>query len=277
MLGFNNLLTDVGLDSANVRLVRHRHAPKYQRFVYQDAIRQNPRFDQYQAGQCNQTVIDQMCAAIAIAAFVAGPSGETVFVGMWRVNGSSKAQSPDPYITPPKPQRDGCVTVKLERMVELAEYCGRLVVDWGGGERAWVQYANRQDKRIVEIRRLAEEPRFPGFGRFGCGLHEVEALPTTWLEALRASRGVYLLVHRETGAQYVGSATGEDGFVGRWLGYADGHGGNVALQKLGHGPAGYDVRVLETVGSGATHNDVCDLESLWKEKLGSRVKGLNRN
>jgi hypothetical protein len=31
------------------------------------------------------------------------------------------------------------------------------------------------------------------------------------------------------------------------------------------------------VGSGATVEDVCDLESQWKKKLGSRVQGLNRN
>ena len=44
-----------------------------------------------------------------------------------------------------------------------------------------------------------------------------------------------------------------------------------------HGPEHYYVRILETVGSGAAYDEVCDLESLWKEKLGSRVKGLNRN
>jgi hypothetical protein len=80
-----------------------------------------------------------------------------------------------------------------------------------------------------------------------------------------------------TGAQYVGSATGSDGFLGRWRGYSDGHGGNVALRELGHGAEEFDVRILETVGSAATVQDVYDLESLWKEKSGSRVQGLNRN
>ena len=277
MLGFNSLLTAAGLDPAKVRLVRHRHGREYQRLVYQDAIRQNPRFEQYQSGQQNPTVIDQMCSADSIASFVVDPGGETVFVGLWRVKGSRKAYVPDPYITVARPPLAGSVTIELERMAALREYCGRIVIDWGGGERAWVQYANRRDKEIIEVRRHAEEPHFPGFGRFSCGLHEIDALPATWLEALRASRGVYLLVHRETGAQYVGSATGDDGFIGRWLGYADGHGGNAAMRELAHSPEQYDVRILETVGSGATPDEVCDLESLWKEKLGSRAKGLNRN
>ena len=42
-------------------------------------------------------------------------------------------------------------------MSELDEYCGRLVVDWGGGERAWVQYAERRDKPTIELRRHADE------------------------------------------------------------------------------------------------------------------------
>lgn len=277
ILGFTSLLTGAGLVPARIRLLRHRHKREHQRLVYEDAIRRHPRFEQYQSGQSNPNVIEQICSADAVASFVVGPAHETVFVGLWRVIGSRKKHLPDPYLAAVKPPQPGCVTIELARMAELAEYCGRIVIDWGGGERAWVQYAHRRDKEIVELRRVAEEPRFPGFGRFDWGLHEVDALPPTWTEALRTSRGVYLLVDRETGAQYVGSATGEDGFIGRWREYANGHGGNAAMRELAHGPERYRVWVLETVGSGATYQDVCDLESLWKEKLGSRARGLNRN
>lgn len=38
-----------------------------------------------------------------------------------------------------------------------------------------------------------------------------------------------------------------------------------------------DVRILKTAGSSVTTEDVFALESNWKEKLGSRVTGLNRN
>ncbi len=168
-------------------------------------------------------------------------------------------------------------TIDLERMPELDTYSGRIVIDWGGGERAWVQYAHRRDKEIVELRRRIEEPQFPGIGEFTCGLHEVDSLPDSWQELLRTARGVYLLVHRTTGAQYVGSATGAGGFLGRWCGYADGHGGNLALRELGHAADNYDARILETAGSSATVDDVYALESHWKNKLGSRAQGLNRN
>lgn len=277
MLGFNSLLTASGLPLNTVRLLRHRPRREYERLLYQDAIHGDSRFDQYQSGQTNPTVVDQMRSATAIASFVVGPAGETVFVGLWRVIGSRNAHLRDPYVPPAKSSRQEGATILLERMSELGQYRGRIVIDWGSGERAWVQYANRRDKEIIEIRRRAEEPNFPGFSRFGCGLHEVDALPSAWLETLRVSRGVYLLVDRESGAQYVGSASGEDGFIGRWRCYADGHGGNAAMRQLAHGPERYDVRILETVGSGASYDEVCGLESLWKDKLGSRAQGLNRN
>jgi hypothetical protein len=81
----------------------------------------------------------------------------------------------------------------------------------------------------------------------------------------------------ETGQQYVGSAYGVGGFFGRWMSYADGHGGNVGLKAVGASASAFDVAVLEVVGSEATNDEIFGRETLWKEKLGTRVKGLNRN
>ena len=99
-------------------------------------------------------------------------------------------------------------------------------------------------------------------------------------EILRHARGVYLLVRRDTGEQYVGSANGADGFYGRWCNYADGHGGNVAMKELKAPASAFDVSILEVVGSEATPEHIIEREGLWKDKLGTRVKelkGLNRN
>ena len=41
-----------------MRLLRHRHRREYQRLLYQDAINGDPRFDLYQSGQSNPTVIE---------------------------------------------------------------------------------------------------------------------------------------------------------------------------------------------------------------------------
>jgi hypothetical protein len=105
----------------------------------------------------------------------------------------------------------------------------------------------------------------------------VERVPARWIDVLRSVRGVYLLVHRTKGDQYVGSASGADGFFGRWKNYADGHGGNVAMKELGAPAEDYDAAILEVVGSDAAESDIIAREELWKVKLGTRVKGLNRN
>ncbi|MBF1034889.1 MAG: GIY-YIG nuclease family protein [Candidatus Nanosynbacter sp.] len=40
-----------------------------------------------------------------------------------------------------------------------------------------------------------------------------------WCRALRSRKGVYLITDKNTGKQYVGSAYGEDGILGRWSVY----------------------------------------------------------
>jgi hypothetical protein len=108
-------------------------------------------------------------------------------------------------------------------------------------------------------------------------LDQIENLYASWTQVLRNARGVYLLVRRRTGEQYVGSATGADGFFSRWLCYQDGHGGNVGLRELGADSAEYDVNILEVAASNATVEEVLERESLWKIKLGTRAMGLQRN
>ena len=81
---------------------------------------------------------------------------------------------------------------------------------------------------------------------------------------------------RRTREHYVGSAYGQDGFLGRWQAYVtNSHGGNIGLRS--RDPSDYVVSVLEVAGSNATMQDIIDLETTWKEKLHSRDIGLNRN
>ena len=160
-----------------------------------------------------------------------------------------------------------------ERFADLE---GRLVIDWGASERAWVQRADNQNKTIVELRTAFKEPDFPGFLRFAEPLSKIESLPLSWVTSLRATRGVYLLTCPRTQEQYVGSAYGEDGFYGRWLTYvANSHGGNVELKS--RDPSDYQVVILEVAGSLATQAEIVEMETLWKRKLQSREMGLNRN
>jgi hypothetical protein len=103
-----------------------------------------------------------------------------------------------------------------------------------------------------------------------------------WKAQLSAVAGVYLILATTTGAQYVGSAHGIEGFWGRWASYAEnGHGGNHLLRVLmGSDPSypeAFSYSILQILPKTATRADVLDWERLYKVKLGSRAIGLNAN
>jgi hypothetical protein len=276
MLTFNQLLERAGLNPAEVRLLRHKDPESAtHRLIFDAAMKGDPRFVEYQEVQGASQVVDAFRSTRYLASFVVDPTTKyTVFVGVWERVGERPAPTVDAFGTPLK---GAPVAFETRVVPALESYRGRIAIDWGPGERAWVQRADNQDKAIVEIRRVREDPRFPGYTTFQLPLDEVEGIPVSWSEALRNARGIYLLVHRQSGDQYVGSAYGQDGFFGRWKCYADGHGGNVAMRELGAAASAYDATILEVVSSDALNEDIFVRENLWKSKLGTRARGLNRN
>jgi len=200
-----------------------------------------------------------------------------MFVGLYRTSYRGLLEQDTPT-----PHRDGvdkagtCDAYDIKLETNLGDLIGRLIIDWGHGERAWIQRADRQNKDVIELRTKFNEPEFPGFLNFLESLSKVERLPKSWITALRSAKGVYLLTCPRTKEQYVGSATGEGGFLQRWEEYArTGHGGNVALKS--RDPSDYQVSILEVAGSGSVVDDIMAMEKRWKLKLQSREMGLNRN
>jgi hypothetical protein len=281
-LYFNMLLRDEGIDPSYVRLLRHQTGKVPGRTPYtlwRDDMR---AFQRYQSTQdpTRRAYFD----APFWAAFVAPPSGGTLFVGLYEVN--LVGQVPAGQIDPLTLREVGaekaigpydlydCRPVK-----ELLEYVGRLFVHWGdssSASRAWVQRAERQEKEIIELTRTFQEEAFPGFTKFIRPLSEIEAMPISWKEVLTASRGVYLLACPKTREHYVGSACGEGGFLGRWRDYvANSHGGNVGLKT--RDPSDLQVSILEVAGSASSVEEILAVEASWKDKLLSRKIGFNRN
>jgi len=218
---------------------------------------------------------DRFAGARFVAAFVATPLNETLFVGLYENCGIGTAE---PGLLDPVSGHDvgGYCFYDLRSSKRLTEYRGRLVVDWGTGYRSWVQRAQKQDKPVLEIRRSASEPRFPGFLEFRARLSGLTSVPSSWQHILSAVTGVYLLVCPETGKQYVGAAYGESGFWGRWENYvSSGHGGNVRMKR--HPFRDYQVSVLEVASSSAGLEQIRGMESRWKEALLTREFGLNEN
>jgi hypothetical protein len=196
-----------------------------------------------------------------------------LFVGLYRVAGIGVA--PAGTIDPVHAaDTAGLHLYDIQRDERLAEYAGHLIIDWGKGFLAWVQRAHLQDKPILEMRKEIKEEVFPGFTRFCCDIGHLEAIPLSWQEVLKHVRGVYLLVCKETGRQYVGSAKGEESLWGRFSEYArTGHGGNVELRRLGL--KNLQATVLEVVNSDT--QEIEQIETAWKMKLMSRQFGLNKN
>ena len=275
-LFFNSLLAQAGIAPSAVRLLRHQDQRSERgRTPYELWRDDRSAFDLYQSGQSfgNRAKL----RADYWASFVATLRGETLLAGFYasRYVGVNEEERVWPHTAGSDPV-GSCDVYELTPDERLSDLAGRLVVDWGASERAWVQRADNQDKVVLEIRDAFREPAFPGFGRFIAPLSTVEALPATWVAALSASRGVYLLTCPRTREQYVGSASGSEGLYGRWLTYArDGHGGNVGLKS--RDPSDYQVSILEVAGSSATSDEIVAMESLWKQKLQSREMGLNRN
>jgi len=177
---------------------------------------------------------------------------------------------------------DGSGEYHVHELTPLDDFRGyedRLVVDWTtigapGPSRSWKQWAGRNPKPVVEITDQTEPP-FPGFTTFAHAVDELDLLPRSWREVLRCTCGVYLLTD-EDGQQYVGSAKGAEGFLGRWQSYREGRaGGNLGLAS--HAVGRFRVTVLRTFDPSTPDITIEAEESAWKTKLGSRERGLNRN
>lgn len=271
-LTLNLLLQAAGIPLGKTRLVRHQdqRSPSG-RTPYTAWRAQDGSFEQY---QCIQST-ERFSVGQWLASFVATPFGETLFVGLFKVNAVGTVPR---GVTDPLGGHDveGLHLYEIERLDALSEYSGRMVVEWGDGYRSWVQRADRQDKRIIELRKEINDPPFPGFDAFVHTIRTLANVPHTWRSALIAVSGVYLLVSMTTGKYYIGSATGAGGFWGRWESYAaNGHGGNLGLKLAAE--QDYVVSILEVAASTANEEDVLKLESKWKRKLLSREFGLNKN
>lgn len=171
--------------------------------------------------------------------------------------------------------RQGLEAFDLRWLSATTAFAERLLVRWGAGTRAWSQWASRNEKEILELRQQPYEPPFPGFSSFRAQISAIPTFPQSWIGALERVRGIYLLV-TAAGEQYVGSAAGTDGFIGRWRSYlANGHGGNALLRAGGH--RDYTVSILEIASPDMALADIIAREGFWKEKLGARAHGLNAN
>jgi hypothetical protein len=273
---FNSILQAAGFDLGEVRLLRHKDQRAAKGRSPYELWRDNrQQFDVYQAHQ--GFIHESKLRAPYWASFVGTPGDETLFVGIYAVKNQRLLEQDTPMSHTGEVAAAGSGHVyDLTLEPRLGDLIGRLLIDWGAGDRAWIQRADRQNKPITELRTEFKELDFPGFYNFIEPLSRLERLPQSWIAVLQSSQGIYLLTCPRTKEQYVGSATGEGGFWRRWQNYIQtGHGGDIALKS--RDPSDYQISILEVAGTAATTDDILRMEALWKAKLQSREMGLNRN
>ncbi|MCW0483954.1 GIY-YIG nuclease family protein [Gaoshiqia sediminis] len=272
----NTILREAGLDPKDIRLIRHKdNRAKKGRSPYELWRDDRPKFELYQSTQSFGN--RKKLTAPFWAVFVVNHEEKTMFTGLYSVKYRGLLEQDLPM-----PHDDGiekagsCDVFDLTLQDKLTDLIGRLFIDWGPGALAWIQYAERNEKTITELRHSFTEPEFPGFMNFIEPLSQLKKLPASWISVLKNSRGIYLLTCPKTKEQYVGSASGKDGFWGRWQDYIQtGDGGNVALKN--RDTSDYQVSILEVAGTSANIEEILGMEYRWKKKLQSREMGLNRN
>lgn len=97
-----------------------------------------------------------------------------------------------------------------------------------------------------------------------------------WKDYLSNRSGVYIILDEVSKQQYIGSAYGELGFWGRWENYnSTGHGGNIGLKNLDYKKFTFSI-LYETLNS-VSKEKLIEIESKFKNNLGTKVLGLNNN
>lgn len=142
------------------------------------------------------------------------------------------------------------------------------------------------------VSELLREPyageQFPGYENIS---HDFSALETVfkinkldWKNALENTKGVYLIVDKQNGKKYVGSAYGNLGIWARWRSYMDTkHGGNDELKKViqkkgvDYARKNFQMSLLEHWPARTDDKVIRERENHWKKALLSRKFGYNRN
>ena len=273
-LTLSSLLRGAGLDPSDVLLLRHKdNRAAKGRSPYELWRDDRRQFQNYQSVQSVKS--RKKFGRPYWAAFVVNAFEEEVFAGIWKGARQYLIEEERPGISNPQiidapGTCDQCSTILTHRLSGLI---GKLIIEWGRGRIAWAQYADRNEKTVLEIRQKGGEP-FPGFTTFREPVWRIPRLPQTWVSALKNCNGVYLLSSPRKNEQYVGSASGESGFFGRWMDYAtSGHGGNVQLKEKD--TSKWHLTILQVAGSADTESDILGYEGLWQTKLQSHRLGLN--
>jgi hypothetical protein len=148
---FNSILTEAGLNLADVRLLRHKDNRAIEGLSPYELWRDDRQaFDLYQSLQSfrNRTRLNTPYWA----SFVATLSDRNMFVGIYNVKykGILARDTVIPSLNTID-KAGSCDEYGLSLDSKLSVHIGKLFIDWGPGFKAWIQRADRQNKKVLEI------------------------------------------------------------------------------------------------------------------------------
>lgn len=179
-----------------------------------------------------------------------------------------------------------------DEIEEFKPYFGRIIVTYHKDHQAQCcNYERIQGKFVINqiLPDVFDGEDFPGYDKVRLSYWQLHTIINThkkdWVAALQNQKAVYLITDTNNGKLYVGSATSDNGMLlTRWGNYViNGHGGNVGLlelvQKKGfeYVQKYFQYSILENYNAKIDDKVVLNRESWWKETLGSRVFGYNKN
>jgi hypothetical protein len=280
MIGILELLKERGLNlDAKIKFIRHQD----KRYDISELIRED-QLKIYQAYQDKPIFPERGYLVV----FIGQENMKALFYEVYKVLKKRPASDvplpnnfiySDCYIA-----LENAVYYDLEKVEGFDDLKNRVVIDWGKSALAWHQWM--RDREVTEILPVGYVKGFPGYLDFVLRYDELQKIMNApeanreWHTMLSSVAGVYLIMDTESGKQYVGSAYGKRGILGRWKEYATtGHGGNVLLKKIlaqdSKAAKNFQFTILRTLPKTLTNKEVINYENLYKEKLGTRAFGLN--
>ncbi len=281
----SELLSMRDLDiSKSIKLVRHQDPNYDTKYLYKRGM-----LDFYQSIQSK----DVFGNCEYLISFLGYEQSKAIYIGAYKVIAKSTFNKSLVNVPPDYPYMEvfeqPLFHYEFEKIDLLNDLVDRLVIDWGSSTRAWFQWLKKDNpKRVVEILPAGYVKEFPGFEDVILTFDELQTIVNSpdpnriWHTMLSSVAGVYLITDMTNGSQYVGSASGKLGIMGRWRSYAETrHGGNIRLMALlqvePERYKNFQYSILRTLPKSLTQTEVVGFEQKYKQKLGSRAFGLNGN